>query len=97
MHFSLGDIIGLVATVLGGWLGTRIIQPRDHDRAAALDAIARGAAALMLSLNPQKKWAELLSLTVDAISRAAGLPTRNRDAIERAAAAALVSLRVPNP
>jgi len=97
MHFDLGGIVGLVATVLGGWLGTRIIRPRDHDRAHALDAIARGAAALMVSLNPNAKWAELLQLTVNSISTAAGVPTTNKDAIERAAAAALAAHRTPSP
>ena len=40
MHFDLGSIIGLAATLIGGWIGTRIIRPRDHDRAA--DDIADG-------------------------------------------------------
>jgi len=92
MHFDLGSIVGLAATLLGGWLGTRIIRPRDHERAAALDAIARGAAALVLSLNPGAKWADLFQLVVGQISQAAGVPTRNKDAIERAAAAALDGL-----
>ncbi len=92
MHFDLGSIVGLLATVVGGWLGTRIIKPRDHERAQALEAIARGAAALIISLNPAAKWAELLKLVVDLIANAAGVPTRNRDAIERAAASALVSM-----
>ena len=92
MSFDLGSIIGLFATVVGAWLGTRIIRPRDHERAAALDAIARGAVALVVSLNPTAKWGELLKLAVNAISTAAGVPTTNRDAIERAAAAALNAL-----
>lgn len=91
MHFDLGSIVGLAATVLGTWLGSRIIRPRDHERAAALDAIAKGAVALVVALNPSAKWADLLKLAVTAISSAAGLPTSNRDAIERAAAAALAA------
>jgi hypothetical protein len=90
MHFDLGSIIGLAATILGTWLGTRIIRPRDHERAQALDAIAKGAAALVVSIAPPgAKWPDLLKSVVDNISAAAGVPTRNRDAIERAAAAAL--------
>lgn len=92
IHLDLAGIIGLAATAVGTWLGHRIIQPRDHERAAALEAIAKGAAALVLSLNPTAKWAELLRMVVDQIASAAGLPTRNRDAIERAAAAALIGL-----
>jgi hypothetical protein len=51
----------------------------------------------MVSLNPNAKWAELLQLTVNAISTAAGVPTTNKDAIERAAAAALAAHRTPTP
>jgi len=92
MHFDLGSIIGLAATILGTWIGSRIIRPRDHDRAAALDAIAQGAAALVISLNPGAKWAELLKSVVQQIAAAPGVPTRNKDAIERAAARALIIL-----
>jgi len=92
MHFDLGSLIGLAATILGTWIGTRIIRPRDHDRAAALDSIARGAAALVISLNPTAKWAELVKAVVQQIAAAAGVPTSNKDAIERAASAALAGL-----
>ena len=95
MQFDLGSIIGLLATVAGTWLGTRLIRPRDHQRASALDAIARGAAALVISLNPTAKWPELLKLVVEQVAAAAGVPTRNRDAIERAAAAALGAMGKP--
>lgn len=91
MHFDLGSIIGLAATIAGTWLGTRIIRPRDHQRAAALDAIAQGAAALVVSLNPNAKWADLLKSVVQQIAAAAGVPTQNKDAIERAAAKALMT------
>jgi hypothetical protein len=91
VQFDLGSIVGLIATVAGLWLGTRIIKPRDHERAAALDAIAKGATALVISLNPTAKWAELIKQIVSTISSSAGLPTANKDAIERAAAAALVA------
>jgi hypothetical protein len=97
MRLDLGSLIGLAATLLGGWIGTRIIKPRDHERASALDAIARGAAALVISLNPTAKWADLMAQVVAQISTAAGLPTRNKDAIERAAALALTDRgKLPN-
>ena len=96
MHLDLGTIVGLLATAVGGWLGSRIIRPRDHERAWALDAIARGAAALVISLNPAAKWADLLKRVVEQISASAGVPTTNKDAIERAASAALLD-RGKNP
>ena len=93
MHFDFGSILGVIATVIGTWLGSRIITPKNHERAAALDAIARGAAALVISLAPAgAKWAELLKSVVQIISSAAGRPTTNVNAIERAAAAALISM-----
>ena len=71
--------------MLAGWLR----KPKVHERAMALDAIARGAAALAMSLAPKASWAEKLSATIAQMEKAAGLPTANRDAIERAAAGAL--------
>ncbi len=45
----------------------------------------------MLAKNPTDSWRNLLANTVREVSNAAGLPTKNAGAIERAAAAALVS------
>jgi hypothetical protein len=95
MHLSLasiGPLVGLVATLVGGWIGHRFTSPKDHDRAAHLAAIARDAAALVAGLNPTASWAELLRMTVDQIATAAGLPTTNKDALERAAAGALSAI-----
>lgn len=83
--------VSAVATLLGGWLGHRIITPRDHERAAAIAIIARDAAALVVSMNPKADWATLLKSVVEQIATAAG--TTNREAIERAAAQALTQLR----
>lgn len=91
-HLDLGLILNAVALVIGTWLGSRIIQPRDHDRAAHLDAIAQGAAALAVSLFPNATWLVLLEQTVKQIASAAGVPTRNVAALNRAAAAALTRL-----
>lgn len=90
MHFSITDVILGLAVALGGWLGHRFNTPRDHERAAAISTIARDAAALVVSYNPKGDWATLLKAVVDAIAASAG--TTNRDAIERAAAAALTDL-----
>lgn len=90
MHFSLTDVIGVLAVAVGGWLGHRITSPKAHERANVIALIARDAAALVVSLNPKGDWATLLKQVVDQIATSAG--TENRDAIERAAASALTSL-----
>ena len=86
----------MIATALGGWIGTRIITPTDHQRASLLDTIATGAAAYIVATYPGKPWTELVLLVVQRIKSAAGLPTDNSTAIENAAAAALAALgKVP--
>jgi uncharacterized membrane protein len=92
MHFDLGSLVGLAATLLGTWLGTRFLKPKDHDRALLLEKIAEGAAALVVATFPTASWATLLQNVVTQVAKAAGLPTQNGDAIERAAAAALLKL-----
>lgn len=86
----IGPLIALLATGVGGWIGSRIIRPRDHERAALLSRIATDAAALVVAMFPKASWPELLKAVVDQIAAAAG--TKNRPAIERAAAAALTAL-----
>jgi hypothetical protein len=88
----LGPLVGLVATALGGWIATRITAPKDHDRAALLSRIAEEAAALVYSLNPNAAWADMLRDVVARIASAAGLPTSSAQAIENAAASALIKL-----
>jgi hypothetical protein len=98
MHLSdfaspaVANILGLLALAVGSWIGHRIASPNDHHRAEILAHIAEGAAALVVSLNPGAAWGDLLVSTVNAIASAAGLPTRSRDAIQRAAASALAKL-----
>lgn len=92
MHVDLTSLVLLAATGIGTWLGSRIIKPKDHERALALEAIARGAAALVVSVNPTAKWAVLLEQVVKTISSAAGVPTTSAAAITRAASSALLSL-----
>jgi hypothetical protein len=92
LNVTVTDAIVAIGVALIGWLGHRFLKPKDHQRAALLAAIARGAAALVISLNPTAKWAELLKQVVDRILSAPSVPTRSKDAIERAAAAALADL-----
>lgn len=101
MHFDfaaiLGPLVGLVATAVGAWIATRITKPKDHERAELLAKIAAGAAALVVALNPGASWATLLQQVEAQIATAAGLPTRNAQAIQRAAAEALSALgKAPN-
>jgi hypothetical protein len=88
----INSLIGLIATGLGAWLWNRAITPKDHERAALLEKIATGAAALVVSLNPGKAWAALLELIVQQIASAPGVPTANQQAIQRAAADALTKI-----
>ncbi len=91
----IGTALAAAATLFGGWLGTRIVTPKDHERAALVAVIASGAAALVVSMYPGKPWAELLELIVRQIEASAGLPTRNTTAIKQAAAKALAALGKP--
>ena len=95
MHLStdiLGPIVGLLATAVGAWLAHRIKNPTDMDRATLLSRMAAEAAALIVSLYPSKPWAELLTMVVQRMSAAAGIPTKSAQAIENAAAHALTML-----
>lgn len=89
--------LGILALALGTWISNRIVKPKDHERAELLARIADAAAALTLSLYPKATWAELLDKVVQNILAAAGVPTRDRGAVERAAAAALANRgKLPN-
>ncbi len=84
--------IELVATAVGAWLLHRLRKPSDHQRAELLALIAKESAAFLVAMYPSKPWAELLQLLVQRIAAAAGLPTKNAQAIENAAASALREL-----
>lgn len=96
MHMDWLNIVNLVATVaipiLGGWLIKKLKTPTDLERAALLEKIAEAAAALVVAMNPKADWATLLQAVIQQIASAAGLPTNNQAAINRAAAAALTKL-----
>ena len=83
------NLILTAAVGLGGWIATRIKKPSDKDRAEHLSLIAAEAAALVVSLYPNASWSDLLARVVAQIADAAGVPTGNSQAIQRAATAAL--------
>jgi hypothetical protein len=89
-------LIPVAAIAAAAWIAKHIKAPSDKDRADLLSIIANAAAAYVLSLNPGAAWADLVRDVIQAISASAGLPTRNVQAIEREAVAALVRLgKVP--
>jgi hypothetical protein len=91
--FHIVQIVsGLAVPILGAWLIKKFKTPTDLDRATLLSHIAEAAAALVVSLNPKADWATLLQAVVNQIAAAAGLPTSNVAAIQRAAASALTRL-----
>lgn len=93
LHTAL-TLVPVLGLGLGTWVASRIVKPSDHVRAQHLANIASDAAALVLSLNPTAPWATLLADVVRQISTAAGVPTNNAAAIQRAAAGALVKAGV---
>ncbi len=82
MHISIETLQPIVALIvnasiplIGLLIHKRLRTPSDQQSAK----------------NPTDSWRNLLASTVREVSNAAGLPTKNAGAIERAAAAALVS------
>lgn len=86
------NLVPILATGLGGYFAHRYSSPTDTERAALLEQIADGAAALVVSLNPGKPWAELIADVAARVSAAAGVPTRSQTAVNQAAARALQKL-----
>jgi hypothetical protein len=93
LHTAL-TLVPLVTLGVGSWVASRIVKPRDHERAQHLANIASDAVALVLANNPTASWATLLADAVRQISTAAGVPTNNAAAIQRAAAGALAKAGV---
>lgn len=87
---TLNQVVPFAALALGGWIAKRIKTPTDAERAALLSRMAEDAAALLVSTKRTASWAVLLQELVRTLSTAAGIPTRNAGALERAAAAALI-------
>ncbi len=101
MHLNWLGIVQLVAgiavPVIGAWFVKKFKTPTDLERAQLLAHIAEAAAALVVSLNPKADWATLLQQVVAQIAGAAGLPTSNASAINRAATLALMKAGVSAP
>ena len=97
MHLNLNQWITLAAMAIGSFFAHRATSVKDHQRAELLSQIAAGAASLALSMNPNASWAKLLDNVVNQVATAAGVPTKNGAAIQRAAAAALTELGVKPP
>jgi hypothetical protein len=93
-HLDLNQWLSLAALVIGTFFGRRIIRPRDSERAQLLAEIAKAAAALAVAMNPSASWASLLQNVINQVATAAGVPTKNQAAIQRAAALALTDLGV---
>ena len=85
----LTPIVMSIAAIIATFYAHRFVTPKDHERAQLLETIARGAAALVVSLNPGKAWAALLELVIQQIVSTPSVPTANHQAIQRAAAEAL--------
>jgi len=93
---AVQTLVPVAALAVAGWIAKHIKKPSDKDRADLLSIIANAAAAYVLSLNPTAAWADLVRDAIQRISASAGLPTKNIQAIEQEAVAALLRLgKVP--
>jgi hypothetical protein len=88
----LKNLVPVAGIAAAAWIVKHIKKPSDKERADLLSIIANASAAYVLTLNPGAAWADLVRDVIQAISASAGLPTRNVQAIEREAAAALIRL-----
>lgn len=102
MHFlasllpTIKAVLPSLAMLAGAALHGYVTKPRHQERAAKADLlskIANDAAALVYANNPNLPVAQLIRDTVRQISTAAGLPTTDVGAQERAAAAAIAAVR----
>ena len=91
MNQNLMGVLGIAVTMIFGWLAHRITKPKDAERAATIEKIAQGVVALLVVAWPKASWTDLIQKAIDAMI-AAGAPSTNKAALERAAAAALTEL-----
>jgi hypothetical protein len=87
-------VAGVVAALLHGWL---VKSPSDQERAAHLAQMAHDAAAWVVAFFPALPEKDLIQKIVDTLAAAAGVPTTNPQALERAAAGALSAIRSAKP
>lgn len=88
------SLVSVLVPALLLWIGKHVHSGKDSARAAALQAIADGAATLVLANNPNNGWAQLLKRTIEQLKDIPATPTTNAAALERAAANALTKLGV---
>lgn len=94
MRFPLGMILPYLhylSVGVGLFIASRLRTPRDHERAALLDSLARGFTDTMMARYPGKGWAVLLDDIVRALELSRSAPTVNSGAIRRAVVSALAN------
>lgn len=83
-------LAGLVGALLHGWLSNR---PTDQERALHLAQMAHDAAALVSMTFPTLPEKDLIAKVVEQLASAAGVPTVDAGALQRAAAGAISELK----
>ncbi len=94
----IGYAIGLALAHVGAIIYAAHVlkMPGDYQRSTLLAQLASDVAARVVMQNPTLSGDQLVPLVVNQLATVHGLPTRNGDAIERAAASALLRLgRLP--
>ncbi len=87
LEFLVPFIQLTLVPAVAGWIVSRLRKPKDWERAAEIQVIARAAAALLVIQYPDKPASELIAKVVEQIiSR---IPTSNPDVAKRAAAEAV--------
>ena len=81
----LTAMVPVAIVAAGGWLAKSLRTPTELDRAQHLAILANDVATTVCDLMPQATWAAKVEQAVQQLSKAAGLPTTNTDAIRRAA------------
>ena len=82
----------VLMTAVWGFFRHRDNKPTDAERANLLKTLAEDAAAFVLAAFPGKSWADLINMIVQRLLASPGVPTRNTQAVEGAASAALMKI-----
>lgn len=92
MHLDWNAVLTLVVAVATVFINHAVRTPKDHERASLIATLADDAAALVLSLNPNASWVQLVRDVVNRLKGIASTPTANNLTLETAATAALIRL-----
>jgi hypothetical protein len=92
MHLDWNAILTVVVAIATAVIHHAIKTPKDHEKASLIATLADDAAAVVLALNPNAPWAQLVKDVVNKLKGAATTPTANNLTLETAATAALVRL-----